>query len=204
LLWAPTRVISRKVTLLTKLDTYLCLFTFAIHGTLSALIDSAEDIGKFLTSTLSTISSDILSDISSAQNAIVSAVDNAVNDVGGVLGAGNINIPQIQIPSVSLLSNITVPDTVLNALQTLNNSIPTFDQVKNDTDGAISFPFELLKVALTHDCLMSSEPSIPPSVISRSTPRYYPFLLKKTWYFVVTILRLLKLFKNWTTWFNTY
>jgi len=44
------------------------------------------------------------------------------------------------------LSNITIPDTVDKTLTTLNNSLPTFEQVKNATDTAISFPFELLKV----------------------------------------------------------
>jgi hypothetical protein len=110
------------------------------------VISAAEDTVNFLNSTLSTIEANILADASSAQNAIITAVDKVVGGIGSVLGAGNLNIPQIQIPSASQLSNITIPDTVDKVLQTVNNSIPTFDEVKNATDTAISFPFELLKV----------------------------------------------------------
>jgi len=131
---------------LILVDTYLCLFTFAVTGSLGAVISASEDITTFLNSTLSTIEANILADVSSAQTTIVSAVDKIAGGVSSIFGGGSVNIPQIQIPSVSELSNITIPDTVTKALQSLNNSLPTFEQVKNATDTAISFPFELLKV----------------------------------------------------------
>ena len=110
------------------------------------MIGAAEDTVGFLNSTLSTIERNILSDATSAQTTIVAAVNKVVGGIGSVLGAGNLQIPQIQLPSVSELSNITIPDTINKALQTLNNSLPTFEDVKNTTDNAIKFPFELLKV----------------------------------------------------------
>jgi len=131
------------------LDTYICLFTLAVDGSLEAVLSAAEDATSFLNSTLSRISTDILNDVSSAESTIEAAVEKALNGVGSILGVNNINIPQISIPSIAELSNISIPDTVGSALQTLNQSLPTFDEVKNATDEAISFPFELLKVCFT-------------------------------------------------------
>jgi len=127
-------------------ETYLCLFTLAIRGSLGAVITAAEDTTAFLNSTLSTIERNILADAASAQNAILSAVNGIVGGVSGVLGLGSLNIPPVTIPSASELLNINIPNTVTTALENLNNSIPTFDQVENATDSAVRFPFDLLKV----------------------------------------------------------
>lgn len=131
---------------LTVIDTYLCLFTFAVRGSLSAVIGAAEDTASFLNSTLSTVERNIVADAATAQTAIIAEVEKIVDGIGGVFGLDNVTIPPIELPSVSQLSNITIPDTVTKSLQTLNNSIPTFDEVKNATDSVISFPFDVLKV----------------------------------------------------------
>jgi hypothetical protein len=121
------------------------LFTFAVRGSLLSVIGAAEDTVNFLNSTLAIVQTNILADAASAQSAIVAEVEKIVGGIGDIFG-DNITIPQIQLPAVSQLSNITIPDTVDKTLTTLNNSLPTFEQVKNVTDTAISFPFELLKV----------------------------------------------------------
>ena len=131
-------------------DTYLCLFTFAVRGSISAVTTAADDTIKFLNSTLETVQQNILSEASAAQSAIISDVEKVVNSVGGVFGLGNITIPPIELPAVSQLSSITIPDTVENSLNSLNNSIPTFADVRNATDSVISFPFDQLKVPLSH------------------------------------------------------
>lgn len=110
------------------------------------MIGAAQDTATFLNSTLSTIERNILADAASAQNAVASAVNGIVGGVSGALGLGTVNIPQITIPSASQLLDISIPDTFTTALSNLNNSIPTFDDVKNATDNAVKFPFELLKV----------------------------------------------------------
>lgn len=117
-----------------------------MRGSLLSVTSAAEDTIGFLNSSLSTIERNILADAAAAQTAIVAEVEKVVGGIGGIFGLGNITIPQIELPSVSQLSNITIPDTINKALESLNNSIPTFDEVKNATDTAISFPFDLLKV----------------------------------------------------------
>lgn len=127
------------------IDTYLCLFTFAVRGSLSALVTAADDTASFLNSTLATIERNIVADAATAQNTIIAEVQKIASGIGGIFGQ-NITIPPIELPSVSQLSTITIPDTVTKSLQTLNNSMPTFDEVKNATDSVISFPFDSLKV----------------------------------------------------------
>lgn len=108
-------------------------------------MSAAEDTTTFLNLTLSTIERNIVADAASAQQAIVTEVQKIANGIGGIFGLDNITIPQIKLPSVSELSSITIPDTVEKSLQSLNSSLPTFEEVKNATDTAISFPFDLLK-----------------------------------------------------------
>jgi hypothetical protein len=117
-----------------------------VRGSISAVTTAADDTITFLNSTLETIEKNILSDASAAQNDIISDVEKIVGGVGSVFGLGNITIPPIELPSLSQLSSITIPDTVENSLNSLNNSLPTFAELKNLTDSAISFPFESLKV----------------------------------------------------------
>lgn len=117
-----------------------------MRGSISAVVSAADDTATFLNSTLSTIEQNIVADAASAQQAIVAEVQKIANGIGGIFGLDNITIPPIELPSVSELSHITIPDTVNKSLQSLNNSLPTFEQVKNATDTAISFPFDLLKV----------------------------------------------------------
>ena len=120
-----------------------------MRGSVSALVNAADDTVEFLNSTLSTIERNIVADAATAQKAIVAEVEKIVNGIGGIFGLGSINIPQIELPSVSQLSTITIPNKVTESLQSLNNSMPTFDEIKNATDSAISFPFEQLKVPLS-------------------------------------------------------
>ena len=117
-----------------------------MRGSISAVTTAADDTITFLNSSLETIEKNILSDASAAQQDIISDVEKFVGSVGSVFGLGNITIPPIELPSVSELSSITIPDTVENSLNSLNKSLPTFAEVQNATDSAISFPFELLKV----------------------------------------------------------
>lgn len=121
-----------------------------MRGSVVAVTTAADDTIKFLNSTLETIQKNILSEATAAENAIISDVEKIVGGVGSVFGLGNITIPPIELPSMSQLSTITIPDTVENSLNSLNNSMPTFAEVKNATDSAISFPFDLLKVHLLH------------------------------------------------------
>ena len=44
---------------------------------------------------------------------------------------GDISAPQFDVPDLSLLDNVTLPDSVQQALINLNSSLPTVDEVKD-------------------------------------------------------------------------
>jgi hypothetical protein len=127
------------INLLTS--TYVCLITLAVSSSLTTVISATEDITKFLNSTLSDVANGIQSDVSSAQSEINDIIDKA----GSLFG---IDSPTLDVDT-SGLDNIALPQSIQDGLNTLNSSIPTFAQVQNFTNTALSIPFELLKVSHT-------------------------------------------------------
>ncbi|KZT22231.1 hypothetical protein NEOLEDRAFT_1164276 [Neolentinus lepideus HHB14362 ss-1] len=122
-------------------STFLCFLELLIRGTLSVLIAAVQDISNFVQSSLSLIRTSIQSDISSANSAIQSVV-NAANKVNPF---GNISAPQISVPSLDALQNVTIPNTFQTALENLNSSLPTFSDLKQKIDVLVDTPFELVK-----------------------------------------------------------
>ena len=44
---------------------------------------------------------------------------------------GDISAPQFDVPDLSVLDNVTLPDSVQGSLTNLNNSLPTLDQLRD-------------------------------------------------------------------------
>jgi hypothetical protein len=57
----------------------------------------------------------------------------------------NIALPTITSPDLSALENVTVPDTISQALSTLNSSLPTLAQLREQIDNLIDVPFSALR-----------------------------------------------------------
>ncbi|KAI9665757.1 MAG: plasma membrane fusion protein prm1 [Bathelium mastoideum] len=130
------------INLLTQ--TYLCLLTFAIGGSLHVAIGVAEDVSTFLNSTLKDIGHDIENGIADFETALDKFI-NALNKVGSVFGSHS-SIPTLDVnSSISALNNLQLPSGLDEGLTKLNNSIPTFADVNNFTNNAIKFPFEEVK-----------------------------------------------------------
>lgn len=91
-------------------------------------------------SAASGIKSSIQSDIGSANSAIQSAIDgiNKVNPFG------KITAPQIAVPSLDGLDNITFPTTFQDALTKLNDTLPTFAELKQDLENVYVPPSSIL------------------------------------------------------------
>lgn len=90
----------------------------------------AIQLNKVITAAASGIESAIEGSISTANDAIKSAIDaiNAVNPFS------DINIPTISAPDLSSLSNVTLPDSFTQALTSLNDSLPTFQDLKDKVE----------------------------------------------------------------------
>ena len=83
-----------------------------------------------INSVASGLSTSIQNDISSANSVIQSAIDgiNKVNPFG------KITPPQIPVPDLSALKNVTLPASFTQALSTLNSSLPTVAQLKDEIE----------------------------------------------------------------------
>lgn len=126
-------------------QTYLCLITLAVGGSLHVAIQVVEDAEKFLNQTLGNIGGDIsksLGTFEDAWNKFLGTLNSGLNDIFG---------KQIKPPSLDLnasmdaLSHLALPGNLDEGLNKLNQSIPTFADVNNFTSNAIRLPFEELK-----------------------------------------------------------
>lgn len=77
----------------------------------------------------------IQSDIGNANSAIKSAID-AINKINPF---SDITAPQIAVPSLDGLQNISLPASFQQALTNLNNSIPTVAQLKDKIEDVYVF-----------------------------------------------------------------
>jgi hypothetical protein len=130
--------------------TYACLIAAFVHGGLDVSLTAVQDVTTYFNSQIDTIATTITNDISSAQTAIDNFV-KGIEDVGSLFGSSG-SPPTIDISGdLSNLKNIQIDDTkFVGDLISLNSTIPTFDQVENFTQNAISEPFALIKQLLNN------------------------------------------------------
>ncbi len=127
-------------------NTYLCLITFAVTGSLRSVIgviDSSQDDINKLGSKVGGEIGDTLKDFTSAYKKAADTL-NGVNILGT---EGPTILPDAPDLTKQLdeLRNFKLPADLDSDLQTLNSSLPSFEQVKNVTESVIRLPFEKLK-----------------------------------------------------------
>jgi hypothetical protein len=86
----------------------------------------AAQLNTVVNNTSGSLRTSIQNDISNANNVIQSAVD-AINKVNPFT---KITPPQITVPSLDALQNITIPSSFQDALVQLNNTIPSVGDLK--------------------------------------------------------------------------
>ncbi|KAH0104313.1 hypothetical protein KCU66_g14291, partial [Aureobasidium melanogenum] len=134
------------VNLLTS--TYVCLFTFAVGGSLHVAVDVAEDVGNFLNSTAKDVGTELGDAVNDFQKAM-NKFTGAIGDIGSFFAGKNVNVPEINLnSSIAKLDTLQLPSGYDQGLDKLNNSIPTFAEVHNATNTALRFPFEEAKKLL--------------------------------------------------------
>ncbi|KAI1139798.1 hypothetical protein F5Y05DRAFT_403585 [Hypoxylon sp. FL0543] len=127
-------------------DTYVCLITMVVHGGLNA---TSLAIGK-----TTDAMNDAIDGIAQAINAVGGAIESGLGDIGNIIR--RIDIPPKpevagDIKAVAAkLSNVNINTTgFVSDLDALNKNLPDFDDVKNLTATAVSFPFNLIRQQLT-------------------------------------------------------
>ncbi|PPQ70294.1 hypothetical protein CVT25_014616 [Psilocybe cyanescens] len=122
-------------------STFLCFLELVVRGGLAILIGAVNELNSLISTVTNGLRSSIQSDISSANNVIKTAID-AINKVNPF---GDITAPQITVPSLDGLQNISLPASFTDSLTTLNASLPSISDLKDKVDAIIDTPFELLK-----------------------------------------------------------
>jgi hypothetical protein len=123
-------------------NTYLCLITFAVGGTLHATIGALEDAQGYADTYMHGIASSLNNDA----NKVISEINGLVSGINTLTGS---NKPAVDFSGeLSALNGISFSANFTSDLQKLNGSIPTFAQVKNDTNTILSMPFELVRTQM--------------------------------------------------------
>ncbi|EJT97254.1 hypothetical protein DACRYDRAFT_84813 [Dacryopinax primogenitus] len=121
-------------------STFLCFLELVIRGGLAVLIGAVQEVTSFLNTTLSAIGTNIANDVSAAQSAVNSAF-SVINEGLSFL-PGSPQIPQISLPSLAELGNVTIPTDFENSLISLSNSLPTLSTLKDMLTELIDTPFQ--------------------------------------------------------------
>ncbi|KAF9460713.1 hypothetical protein BDZ94DRAFT_1311228 [Collybia nuda] len=122
-------------------STFLCFLELVVRGGLAVLIAAVQELNNLIESVANGLRTSIQNDIGSANSAIKSAID-AINKINPF---SDITAPQIAVPSLDGLQNISLPPSFQQALTNLNNSLPTVAELKDKIEDVIDTPFELLK-----------------------------------------------------------
>jgi len=122
--------------------TYLCLITLAVTGSLHAAIEIGNEIATGLNKTVDEVTNDMGSAVTTVNDGISSLIDK----IQGLPFVPGFTKPSIDLTDeINKLKALEVTPQLQQGLQDLNNSIPTFDQVKNFTENVIRLPFEEVK-----------------------------------------------------------
>ncbi|CAK7204331.1 plasma membrane fusion protein prm1 [Sporothrix eucalyptigena] len=132
------------------IGTYVCLSSALIHGGLDVGIGAADEVTQLMNDAIDDVTKTLSDEVTSVQDTINTAYSAAAK-VASVLG-GTLTPPTLNFSGViSDLTNIHVDDTTfVKTLETLNSTIPTYDQAENFTKNAISIPFNAVKTILNN------------------------------------------------------
>ncbi|KAJ5156617.1 hypothetical protein N7492_009420 [Penicillium capsulatum] len=122
-------------------QTYACLITLAVTGTVKVGASLLKDLGSAVNSTLKSVSSDINKSIDKFDSALDKFAD-VVNKVGSALG---VDKPSLDLDSpLKQLDEWHIPSSFNKTLDDISDLMPSFDEVENATERAIRLPFDLV------------------------------------------------------------
>ncbi|GAA5993223.1 hypothetical protein JCM10908_004517 [Rhodotorula pacifica] len=130
---------------------YLCLLDLAVHGSLTVLVKGIEEAQEFVTEALQ----GVRTTIQGAVSGVNSGLEHTIGLIDKLPGV-DIDVPHIDIPQLSALENVTLPNTLVNALENLNSTIPTLDEFRSSLDSLISRPIEELRSSINSTMRNSS------------------------------------------------
>ena len=143
-------------------QTYECLLTLVVEGSVQAVIQVIEDASNFLNSTIEGISKDIESTVDTFETDF-NKFTSGLNSIPQAFGAKGSGVPTINVnDSLAKLSSIQLPDDMKQKLTTLNSSLPSFSAVENFTDNLFRLPFEEVKSKINGSISFTFDRSVLP------------------------------------------
>ena len=143
-------------------QTYECLLTLVVEGSIQAVIQVIEDASNFLNSTIEGITKDIGTTVDSFETDL-NKFSSGLNSVPQAFGAKGSGVPTINVnDSLTKLNSIQLPDDLKQKLTTLNSSLPSFNSVENFTDNLFRLPFEDVKTKINSSIQFTFDRSILP------------------------------------------
>ncbi|KAI1328029.1 hypothetical protein F5Y16DRAFT_164022 [Xylariaceae sp. FL0255] len=141
-------------------NTYACLISMVIHGGLNISATAIEAVTNGFNEAIQNVTSDVESEANSLQ-AVIDTVYGDISSLGSDLKSGASSVlgglhlrdiptkPEINQTIDGImdnLKNVQINTTgIVGGLDNLNNNIPTFEDVQNLTQTAISVPFDWIK-----------------------------------------------------------
>lgn len=127
--------------------TYTCLVTALIHGSIEIVSNVTADVTKTYNKLINGTVGEMTQITTSLQKKIANFTSGIEDTVFGTLVA---DIPKVNFskPLNKLLDFQLNTTSFVSGLQHLDQDLPTFEDVQNFTESAISFPFEALRHAL--------------------------------------------------------
>lgn len=127
--------------------TYTCLITALIHGSLEIVANVTADATKTYNKFINGTVGDMNKIATSLQNGIANLTSGIEDTVFGSLIS---EIPKVNFskPLNKLLDFQLNTTSFVSGLQLLDKDLPTFEDVQNFTESAISLPFEALRTVL--------------------------------------------------------
>jgi len=126
-------------------NTYLCLITLIVRGSMSAAIELLQKANDELKSMTEKIGDGLGDAVKLGQDGI----NQIAKGIGSLTGQ---KLPTLDFTQqINEVKSLALPGDLTDDLQKLNSSIPTFDQVKNVTESVIRLPFEELKKVIAKE-----------------------------------------------------
>ncbi|BGP20079.1 plasma membrane fusion protein prm1 [Rhodosporidiobolus nylandii] len=148
-LYAVEKVILFLIDIYRSL--FLCLLDLAIHGGITLLVKGIEEAQEFIEGALGDARTAIQAVVETFNEGLSKSL-GLIDDIPGV----NVDIPQISIPELSALENVTLPDTLVTSLESLNSTIPTYAELKEQLATMISTPIDALRADINRTLTNSS------------------------------------------------
>jgi hypothetical protein len=122
---------------------FLCFIQLLVSASLSLLSTAVDTMSGVVHDLAQAARSSIQASVT-AINATLRATLGGLNDVLKIIGK-SITVPQVSMPTLAALENVTLPRDLTNGLVELNASMPTLQSIRTSIDSMIQQPFQVMQ-----------------------------------------------------------